>query len=233
MSRHLAVADKQQAASAHTLLHPLDTRDIQGIISPLARYHIGGHRHPQRIENRLHHLDLRQIRAIIMAKLKSPLWAHTRIGARRRAVDVDALGAQVVHAHHVLIQAVFKLGWAGIVTELPQDNLKPIVGEIEPLDGLSTHRLKGIQAVDHPGLDMHEAVIASGQNGAEPDGADPAQTEPIPVAVGGKMGVDPRRQVHLLHLLEQQWNVVDALRDNMGYLIHTQSLTQSAIHLQI
>ena len=47
------------------------------------------------------------------------------------------------------------------------------------------------------------------------------------------MGVYQRRQFHLLHLLEQQRNVIDALRDDIGYLIHTQSLTQSAIYLQI
>ena len=80
---------------------------------------------------------------------------------------------------------------------------------------------------------MHEAVVASGQNGAEPDGADPAQTEPIPVAVSGKMWFNQRRQFHPLHLFEQQRNVVDALGDDVGYLIHTQSLTQSAIYLQI
>jgi hypothetical protein len=38
LSRHLAVADKKQAASPQTLLDPLDTRDIQGIISPLTRH---------------------------------------------------------------------------------------------------------------------------------------------------------------------------------------------------
>jgi hypothetical protein len=80
---------------------------------------------------------------------------------------------------------------------------------------------------------MDEAVIASGQNSTQPDGADPTQTEPIPVAVREKMGVDQRRQFHLLHLLEQQRNVVDALCENIGYLIHTQSLTQSGIYLQI
>jgi hypothetical protein len=72
MSRHLAVADTQQATAAQTLLHPLDTRHIQRVIGVLARHHIGSHRHPQRIENRLHHFDLRQIRTVIlaMAKLK-------------------------------------------------------------------------------------------------------------------------------------------------------------------
>ena len=50
---------------------------------------------------------------------------------------------------------------------------------------------------------------------------------------GGAVGVDQRRQFHLLHLLKQQRNVIDPLRDDTGYLIHTQSLTQSAIYLQI
>jgi hypothetical protein len=68
----LAVADQQQATTAHTLLNPLDTRTIKRVIGTLTRYHINGQRHPERIENGLHHLDLGQIRAIIlaMAKLK-------------------------------------------------------------------------------------------------------------------------------------------------------------------
>lgn len=41
MGRHLAIADKQQATSAQTLLHPLDTRDIKRVIGVLARHHIG------------------------------------------------------------------------------------------------------------------------------------------------------------------------------------------------
>jgi hypothetical protein len=62
---------------------------------------------------------------------------------------------------------------------------------------------------------MRQAVIASGQNRAQPDAADPAQTEPMPIAMGGKMVVNQRRQFHPLHLFEQQGNVVDALGDNI------------------
>src|SRR5213082_1479865 len=47
------------------------------------------------------------------------------------------------------------------------------------------------------------------------------------------MGVNQRRQLHPLHLFEQQRNVVDALRDDVRYLIHAQSLAQSGIYLQI
>jgi hypothetical protein len=47
--------------------------------------------------------------------------------------------------------------------------------------------------------------------------------------MGGKMVVNQRRQFHPLHLFKQQWNVVDALGDNMLDVIHTQSLAQSSI----
>ena len=112
-----------------------------------------------------------------MATLKYPAVIHTGIGTRGPAIDVNALGPQVVNAYRVLIQAALELGPTGIVTQSPQNNLKPIVGEIEPLDLLPGHRLEGEQPVGHPGLDMREAVIASGQNRAEPDGADPTQTQ--------------------------------------------------------
>ena len=75
MRRPLAGTDKQQAIAAHTLLHPRDTGALQGIVGPLARDHSGGQGHPQRIKHPLHHFDLGQIRAIIlaMAKLQEPL----------------------------------------------------------------------------------------------------------------------------------------------------------------
>ena len=47
------------------------------------------------------------------------------------------------------------------------------------------------------------------------------------------MVIEQRRQTHPLHLLDQQRNVIDALRDDVGYLVHPQSLAQSGIYLQI
>ena len=41
------------------------------------------------------------------------------------------------------------------------------------------------------------------------------------------------RQTHPLHLLKQQWDVIDALWDDGRCLMHPQSLAQSAIYLQI
>jgi len=47
------------------------------------------------------------------------------------------------------------------------------------------------------------------------------------------MVVSQRRETHPLPLLKQQRDVVNALCDDVGYLIHAQSLAQSAIYLQI
>ena len=81
----------------------------------------------------------------------------------------------------------FKLREAAIVTQMSQDNFEAIIGEIEAINILVGRRFKRPKPVGHPGVDMGEAVIASGQNGAEPDGAEPAQTEALPVAMGGKI----------------------------------------------
>lgn len=43
----------------------------------------------------------------------------------------------------MLIQTALQLHPTGIVTQMAQDTFEPIIGEIEPLDGLSRHRLKG------------------------------------------------------------------------------------------
>ena len=76
---------------------------------------------------------------------------------------------------------------------------------------------------------MRQAVIASGQNRTQPDATDPAQTEPMPVAMGGKVVIKQHRKLHPLHLFEQKRNVVDALGDDSLDVIHAQSLAQSPI----
>ena len=63
----LALLAFVQPASAQTRLHPLNAGQRERVISTLTRHHIGGQRHPQGIENRLHHFDLWHGRAIVLA----------------------------------------------------------------------------------------------------------------------------------------------------------------------
>src|SRR6266851_1345183 len=233
--RHLAVTHLEQPVPAHARLHPRNTGYIEGVIGSRTRHHIRGQRHSQGIQNGLHHFDLRQVRAIILAvaKLEEASFRHHSIGTGAGAIDMHPFGGEVIHPHRVLIQGRLKSSPPRVITQVPQHDFESVIGEIDASDRLSGRDPQGPKPLRHPGFNMHHAVVTPGQHGAEPDRAHPAQTETCPVAVGGKMVIEQRRQTHPLHLFDQQRNVVDALRDDVGYLIHAQSLAQSGIYLQI
>src|SRR5713101_7402029 len=131
------------------------------------------------------------------------------------------------------MQSRLKGGPSRVITQASKHDFETVVGEIDALDRLAGRDPKGPKPLRYPGFNMHQAVVTPGQHGAEPDGTHPAHAETCPVAMGGKMGVEQRRQTHPLHLFDQQRNVVDALCDDVGYFMHAQSLAQSGIYLQI
>jgi hypothetical protein len=124
----------------------------------------------------------------------------------------------------MLIESFFKACPWGIVTQVSQDSFEPIVTYIARFNRLTGQRTKRQEPARHPGFDMDEAMIASRSNRAEPNRANPARTQALPIAMGGKMLVNQRRQCHLLHLVNQQGDIVDALCDNMMDIVHTHSL---------
>jgi hypothetical protein len=160
-----------------------------------------------------------------LATLQQSVVTDQRMSTDGGTIDMHPRAGQIVHAEGVLIQGACKLRPSGIVAQMPQDAFQPIVTHIGPLDGLPGHRAKRHEAIGYPRFNMDEAVIASGHNGAEAQGADPARTEALPVAMRGKMVVNQRRQMHLLHLLKQEWNIVDAFCDDVLDVVHIQSLT--------
>ncbi len=170
---------------------------------------------------------------LAMAKLQHTLCRYTRLRTDAGAIDMHLVSRQRIDTHCLLIQSACELRPSCVVTQASQDNFQPIVREIEALDSLSCRCPERPRAMGHPRFDMHEAVIAPRQNGTAPEGTDPAQTETLPVTVRGKVAIHQRRETHPLHLLEQERNVIDALRDNTLDCIHTQSLAQSPIYLQI
>src|SRR3990172_3590937 len=61
--RHqLAVANIQQSPFSQPYAYLPDSRNIQGIVGFFSRHYLGGHGHPEGVQDRLHHLHLGQIR---------------------------------------------------------------------------------------------------------------------------------------------------------------------------
>src|SRR5712692_6567470 len=101
---------------------------------------------------------------------------------------------------------------------MSQHDFEPVIGAIDALDSLSGRGPKCPKSLGPPGFDRYEQVVPSGYNGAEPARAHPAQAETLPVPMDGKVIVEQRGETHPLDLLEQQRDVVDALRDDVGYV---------------
>src|SRR5712691_790192 len=188
--RHCAVPHLEQPAPTYTRLPPCHTGEREPVIRPFPRHHIGGQRHPQGVQHRLHHFDLRQVGAIILAvtALEEPVVAsrgrHTGAGA----IDMHPLGGEVIHPHRVLMQGRCKGAPPCVITQASQHDFESVIGEIDACDRLAGRGPKRPKPRGHPGCHMHHAVVTPGHNGTEPDRAHPAQAATGPVAVGGKMG---------------------------------------------
>jgi hypothetical protein len=158
---HLAVAYIQQPALSEALPHAGDGGKIQRIIGPLARHDIRRHGQPQGIQDREHHLDLRQIRAMVLAvaKLEQPILRDGPIAARRGTIEAHPLGLQVVHAQQVLGQGAFKSLPAGIIAQRLQHGRQAVVTDIERVDPLPASATQGLEPLLGPGFDVVEPMV--------------------------------------------------------------------------
>jgi hypothetical protein len=168
-----------------------------------------------------------------MAKLKQPFCADPGMGARAGALDVDTRSPQVINPHQMLIERRFKHRPTALITQETQDNCEPIIAKLMSPHDLACDLTQDDLSLGHPRLDMDEPMIPSRENRTQPDRRHATKGQTLPVAMGRKMGVKQRRSSHPIHLRQQQRNVIDTLGDNVQFLMHPQSLTQSGIYLQI
>jgi hypothetical protein len=132
-----------------------------------------------------------------------------------------------------MLKGLHQMGSKKAHTKLVIEAFRTVISKIQALDSLAGRCPQSPQPLGHPGFGMDKAVIIPGQNRAEPNRGHPAQAEILPVAMSGKMVVDPRRQIHPLHLLEQKRQIVGTFCDDALDVVHTHSLMQSLIYLQI
>ena len=91
-----------------------------------------------------------------------------------------------------------------VVGQGAQDRREPIVGEIEPVDELGGTLPQRGQVGRGPRLDLVEAMVACGEQVGEPERRRPAEAEPEPVAVDGKVPVQQFADPHPLHLGQEE-----------------------------
>jgi len=90
-----------------------------------------------------------------MTKLKQPLVAHTGIGARAGAIDVDALGLKIIDAHQMRVEGRLKCGPMLIITEKTQDDFESIITKRMGAHGLAGQITQAELSLGHPRLDMN------------------------------------------------------------------------------
>ena len=126
--------------------------------------------------------------AVASAAIANDTTASTGAGGLvlERTDAIDMISEDLfISVDEIRIRYVFR-------NRTPSD-VETIVGAINAPNRLAGRGAKCPKPLGHPGFDMHQTMGPSGQNGAEPDRAHPAQAETGPVAVGGKMGVEQRR----------------------------------------
>ena len=88
----------------------LDRRQVKRIVGTVARYHLCGYRHPHRIQRREHHLELRQVRAVIftVSQLEQAFFIHAPIAIDGGTIQSHPLRLKMVHPYHALGQGRFQ-----------------------------------------------------------------------------------------------------------------------------
>ena len=112
-----------------------------------------------------------------------------------------------------------------VVGQGAQDRREPIVGEIEPVDELGGTLPQRGQVGRGPRLDLVEPMVACGEQMGEPERRGPAEAEPEPVAVDGKVAIQQLADPHPLHLGQQEGEVVDPLDGERGRWGHSSCLS--------
>jgi hypothetical protein len=124
-----------------------------------------------------------------VAELAQAAFTDRGVRTGTGAIDMHPCGGQVINPNQVLVESRFQGGPPRVITQASQHDFETVIGKINARNRLTSRDAKCPKPCGHPGFDMHQTVVPSGQHGAEPDRAHPAQAETCPVAVGGKMGV--------------------------------------------
>ena len=233
--RHFAIADIQQAWRIQARAHPCDGGQIQRVIGPFAREHLGGQRQAQRVQRRQHDLELPQVRSMVLAmsQLQQAVLTHGPITAGGCRVQAHAVGVQVIHPHQVPRQFLLECPPVLIVAQVLQDISQSVITQIAHLQrGVATASQR-FQATLRPGLHAIHPMVGLREHMGQPDRGHLPQAQPLAVAVRREVGIQQAGYAHALHLGQQQREIVYPLRPNRQWFIHLTSVSESLDCVQI
>ena len=181
--RHpLAIHHKGLATLAEGLLHLLDLWHIQRIIGTVARDDHRGYRHAQRVQGGQGDLDLRQVVAILaVAELDvTQVVLNLDIGVGGAGIDAKEVGLEIVYADDVLVEVHLEVLPDQVLVvfvqgEAVEDVGQAVILEVQGADGFAQSGLESVPVGLRPGLKAVEAVVALGNDVADPHAGDLAE----------------------------------------------------------
>src|SRR5882672_10494631 len=226
--RHLRIPDVGQAVLPQGRMYPLDLRYVQRIIPAVPAHHRGRQRQAQWIQDREVDLQLRQVRAMILAvaELQQTLRSHAAIGLGRGRIQAHPRRMQVIHPQGALSEVPLELLPGRIFTQVIKGGGQPIITEVQRPYLRAQAGAQGLPASLRPRLDMAHPVIGLRENEGHPNTDYLTQTQALPVAVGGKASVQQLRHLHPLELGQQQGHIIDSFVTDGKLLGHAESLPQ-------
>jgi len=170
---------------AHRLANLQDRGLIERIIRSVTWHYQCGQGHTQGIQHAQHHLELRQIRTVILAvpvaKECCPIGivVHSHCGT----VHANGIGVQVVHAHQPLPQTRFHFLPDLILAQGLQDIGQPIIGEILPTDRVRAQQGQHSHLSDGPRFHFDHAMVGFAEDETQPQASQPANTQALSITV--------------------------------------------------
>jgi hypothetical protein len=164
---------------------------------------------------------------LTVAQLQQAILAHGPITASNRTIQAHAVRAQVIHPYHLARQLLLELLPAGIVAQVPQDIRQSIITQIAHLELRLTLPSQRFQTTLCPRLHSIHPMVSLREQVGQPNHGQCAQAETLAVAVRRKVGIEQAGYAHVLHLGQQQRDIIYPLRSNCQCLVHSNSLSES------
>jgi len=209
---HFTIADHQDRRRPQRRDRRLIGGDIQPIIGAVAGHGLAHQRQAQRIERRQHGFALAQVGAMVCAVTlveKALVGCDVVIHTDTGTVQAQGLGGQALDTYPFPQHRPLQGGLGRRIAQHRQDIAQTIVGAIGVTQGQSQQGVEGLGAFRHPVAHRYEALLTLGQDVAEPDADQGADTGTLPGPLGCDMGVNHVADAHLLDDTKEEGHTVD------------------------